>query len=123
MKKEKKFPKELTGEVRRKIVLQKIAANEPYWTIVEELKEEWGIAEATAKQYIAESLKYLNSDEFKDTMKGINLTRLEQIITESMGSDNKTALKAIDLSQKAVGAYTEKIEIESDNEINITFNV
>lgn len=123
MKKEKKFPKELTGEVRTKIVLQKIAEGKSYTKVIDELVTEWGIKENVAREYVMESVKYLGSEEFREVVKGINTQRLEQIIQESMGTDNKTALKAIDLSNKTQGVYEEKIKLETENDIEVHFNV
>lgn len=123
MKSNKKFPSETVGEVRRKIVLQKIAENKQYWTIVEELKTEWKVGESLAKEYIREALRYLNCEEFKEVVKGINTQRLEQIVTESIGTDNKTAIKAIDLQNKTLGIYEEKIKLESEGEVEIHVNL
>lgn len=123
MKKEKKFPNELTGEVRRKIVLQKIAEGKSYTKVIDELVTEWGIKENVAREYVMESVKYLGSEEFKEVVKGINTQRLEQIIQESMGTDNKTALKAIDLSNKTQGVYEERVKLETENDIEVHFNV
>lgn len=109
--------------MRRKIVLQKIAEGKSYTKVIDELIEEWGVNEYTAKEYVMESVKYLGSEEFKEVVKGINTQRLEQIIQQSMGTDNKTALKAIDLSNKTQGVYEERVKLETENDIEVHFNV
>lgn len=121
MNTDKKLPKKLVGEARKSIILQKIAQNKPYWDILSEIKEEFNISESTAKACINDSLAYFNSPEFKEVVKSINTARLEKIISESMGEDNKTALKAIDLANKTAGVYDDSVKIEGD--VEISFNL
>ena len=123
MRKDKRFPTQLTADVRRKTVLQKIAEGKSFYTVIDELVKEWNITECSAKDYVRTSIDYLASEEFKDVMKGINTQRIEQIITESMGTDNKTALKAIDLANKTAGIYEERVKLETNNDVEIHFNV
>lgn len=58
----------------------------------------------------------------REYIKEINDERLEKIINSTMkNDDHRNSLKAIDLSNKLNGLYTEKIEVTSDLNFNISF--
>lgn len=73
---------------------------------------------------ILEVIKDMRDPEINESLIAINRERLDSIIEESMeDKDRKSAIKAIDTQNKMLGAYTEKVKVESDKDIVLNFKL
>lgn len=122
-KRDVKIGKKLDFEAKRFKISFDIANGVKYTDIVERYAKEWGISVVTVQRYIADAISWLSSADAKASLQSMNISRLENIIKDSMDAkDRKNAIKAIDAQNKMIGAYTEKVEIDSDTDINLVFN-
>ena len=111
-------------EARRNLILQAMAGGMSYISMVNKFKEEWGLSRATVELAIQETIKFMRSEETKDTLISLNTGRLDSLIEDSMKTgDRSSAIKAIDTQNRMCGAYTEKVRLESDNTITIDFGL
>lgn len=111
-------------EARRNLILQAMASGASYLSMVNKFSEEWGLGRKTVELAIQDTLKFLRSEETKETLIAMNNGRLDSIIEDSMKTgDRSSAIKAIDTQNKMNGAYTEKIKLESDSEIKLDFGL
>lgn len=118
------FPQQITAEAKRHLIISDIAKGMTYMDIVKKYQEEWGLSLKSVQHIVNETIEFMRSDETKESLIGANLMRLESIITDSMGDgDRRNAIKAIDTQNKMAGAYTEKVQIEGDTEINLNFDM
>ena len=68
-------------------------------------------------------MEYLRSDQAVENLKNINLQRLDNLYKESANDgDRKNALKAIDLQNKTLGVYEEKVEVTTNEPVEFVFN-
>lgn len=75
-------------------------------------------------EMILEVIKDMRDPEINESLIAINRERLDSIIEESMeDKDRKSAIKAIDTQNKMLGAYTEKVKVESDKDIVLNFKL
>ena len=110
-------------EARRHLIFEEVAKGKTYPEILAKYSEEWHLAPATLRTYISESLSYMSSGDYKEDMKNINIARLDQLYSEAIAEgDRKNALKAIDIQQKSIGAYEQKVNITSDEPIVFQFD-
>lgn len=117
------FPKQITSDAKRYLIIKDIAQGMTYHDIVDKYVDEWGLGLKSVQNIVNDTINYMRSDEAKETLISMNTARLETIITDSMKyGDHKHAIKAIDVENKMAGAYTEKVKIEGDSEINLTFD-
>lgn len=116
------FPQQITSEAKRHLIISDIAKGMTYHDIVDKYVDEWGLGLKSVQNIVNDAVDYMRSDEAKETLISMNTTRLENIISDSMKEgDRKNAIKAIDTQNKMAGAYTEKVKIEGDSEINLNF--
>lgn len=117
------FPQQITSDAKRYLIIQDIAKGLTYHDIVDKYVNEWGLGLKSVQNIVNDAVAYMRSDEAKETLISMNTTRLENIISDSMKEgDRKNAIKAIDTQNKMSGAYTEKVKIEGDTEINLNFD-
>lgn len=115
--------KKVDFEAKRFKIAFDIANGEKYTDIVNRYAKEWDISVVTVQRYIADAISWMSSADAKATLQSMNISRLENIIKDSMDeNDRKNAIRAIDAQNKMIGAYTEKVEIDSDTDINLVFN-
>lgn len=101
-----------------------MASGMSYISMVNKFTEEWGLGRKTVELAISDAIKWMRDEETKQTLVDMNMARLDSIVEDSMKSgDRSSALKGIDLLNKAAGAYTEKIKLSTDNEIIIDFGL
>ncbi len=111
-------------EARRNLILQAMASGQSYVTMVNRFTDEWGLSRKTVELAIQDTLKFMRSEETKDTLISLNTGRLDSLIEDSMKTgDRSSAIKAIDTQNRMCGAYTEKIKLSTDNEIVIDFGL
>lgn len=109
---------------RRNLILQAMASGMSYVSMIGKFSEEWGLSRKTVELAIQDTLKFLRSEETKETLISLNQGRLDSIIEDSMKTgDRSSAIKAIDVANKMNGAYTEKIKLENDSTITIDFGL
>lgn len=119
--KEKEY---LPTEAKRYLIISDIAKGERYSDIVRKYVKEWDLSTKTVQMAVDEAIKYMRSDETKETLIAMNMERLDGIIADSLkDSDRRNAIKAIDTQNKLAGGYTEKVKIEGDSEINLVFDI
>lgn len=117
------FPQQITSDAKRYLIINDIAQGMTYHDIVDKYVEEWGLGFKSVQNIVNDTIAYMRSDEAKESLISMNTARLENIITDSMkDGDRKNAIKAIDTENKMAGAYTEKVQIEGDSEINLNFD-
>lgn len=116
--------KPMRMEARRHLILEYIAKGMRYNQIIEKCASDWKLSPITVELYVNDALAYMRSDSTKDSLISMNMERLDNIITDSMKDDDrKNAIKAIDTQNKLIGGYEEKIKLDSDNEINLVFEI
>lgn len=117
-----KFPKQITHDAKRHLIISDVAAGMTYSEIVSKYMNEWGLGLKTVQAYVNEAIEYMRSETTKETLVAMNIQRLDGIISDSMtDKDRKSAIKAIDVQNKLVGGYEEKVKIDSDSDIVLNF--
>lgn len=120
----RKFPEQISSEAKRYIIISMVAEGKTYSEILNHCVDAWGLGLKTVQNIINDTLKYMRSDEAKESLIAINTQRLDSIISESMEEkDRKSAVKAIDIQNKMSGAYTENIKLETDTDIDLHFEL
>lgn len=123
-KKQKKFPKQLSLESKRFLIIDMISKGMKYTDIMKACMTKWGLREKTVEKYISDAIDFMQSEDTMNALKSANIQRLDDLFEKSKKSgDTKNAIRAIDTQNKMIGAYEEKVKIESDNEIQFVFNV
>lgn len=118
----KELPMKLAA--RRNLILQAMASGMSYVSMVGKFSDEWGLSRRTVELAIQDTLKFMRSEETKETLIAMNNGRLDSIIEDSMKTgDRGSAIKAIDTQNKMNGAYQERIKIEGDAEIKLDFGL
>lgn len=113
--------KQLSMDARRMIVAEKIAAGKTFGEIITECAPMFGITNRTMTLYLRDALAWLRSDEMKETIQSMNVMRLDKLYSDSVSEgDRKSAIKALDVQNKMVGAYEEKLKVEGDSDIDLT---
>ena len=116
--------KELTLDARRFLILTDISKGERYNDMVRKYMDEWNVSHTTVELYINDAIAYMRSEKTKENLVSMNMERLDGIIADSLkDGDRRSAIKAIDTQNKLAGGYEEKVKIESDNEINLVFDI
>lgn len=111
-------------DARRVLILRAMAQGETYNQMINHFSEEWDLSIATTKGFINDTLRYMRSEETKETLVAMNMERLDNIISDSIkDKDRKNAIKAIDTQNKLAGGYEDKVKIESDEEVKLIFKV
>lgn len=120
----KQMNKELTLDARRFLILTDISNGERYNDMVRKYMEQWGVSHTTVELYINDAIAYMRSEKTKENFVSMNMERLDDIIAGALkDGDRRSAIKAIDTQNKLAGGYEEKVKIESDNEINLVFDI
>ena len=121
----KKLPPQITRDAKRAVLMQEIAKGElPFIEIVEKYSNEWGISKLAVQGYIRDTVAFLQDEGTKETLAASNIARLDKIYSDSMiDKDRKTAIKAIETQGKYIGAFEEKVKLDTDKEVNFTFNI
>lgn len=123
-KKQKKFPKQLSLESKRFLIIDMISKGMKYTDIMKACMTKWGLREKTVEKYISDAIDFMQSEDTMNALKSANIQRLDDLFQQSKKSgDTKNAIRAIDTQNKMIGAYEEKVKIESDSEIQFVFNV
>lgn len=116
-------PKKLKAEVKTRLIMEDIAKGCGYADLIEKFSKEWNCSPKTIECYIRDAMEYLQSDQAVQNLKSINIQRLDNLYKESTSEgDRKNALKAIDLQNKTLGVYEEKVEVKTDEPIEFIFN-
>lgn len=111
-------------EARRHLILESIAQGMTYNQIVNKYVEEWHLGRTTVEQAVQDALRFMRSEGTKDALISMNMERLDNIISDSMqDGDRRSAIKAIDTQNKLAGGYEEKVKIDSEQEINLVFDI
>lgn len=111
-------------EVRKRQVLDMFAQGKSVKAVKDYLMNEIGLSKFTARDIINEVISEVMSEEYKEQLKASNLIRLDEIASDCINDgDRKNAIRAIDTLNKSIGAYTEKVEIQTDGEIQLNFNL
>lgn len=119
---ERKKPMKL--DARRHLILEAIAQGMTYSKLVDKFTKEWHLGKTTVESAIFDALSFMRSETTKDTLISMNMERLDNIISDSLqDGDRKNALKAIDTQNKLAGGYEEKVKLETENEINLVFDI
>lgn len=109
---------------KKKIILDELAKGTPVRKIRKYLEDNYQLSQKTIRDLIAEVISEITSEEEKEALKASNLVRLDEIVSDCINDgDRKNAIRAIDTLNKSIGAYTEKVEIQSDGEICLNFNL
>lgn len=118
-----KLPGQISAEAKRFMIINDVAEGMSYSNMVKKYMEKWGLAQSTVQQIINEALRYMRSDEFKESITSINMERLDNLIVDSIkDGDRKTAIKGIDTQNKMNNIYKETVKIDTDSEINLVFD-
>lgn len=111
-------------EARRHLILESAAAGMTYNQMVTKFSNDWDLSRGTVELAIQDALGWMRSQATKDNLVAMNLMRLDSIISDSMtDKDRKNAVRAIDVQNKLAGGYTDKVQLETDGEINLVFEV
>ena len=91
---------------------------------IEMLRSVEGMSETQAKRVYAATIKYLTpTEEELGDMKFEIMETLREVITEGIKKGDKTAtVKALDILNKMLGNYTEKIDANISGDMNFGFN-
>lgn len=114
---------ELKADARRFLILSDIANGMGYTDICRKYSQEWGCSMKTVELILQETIDFMRSETTKENLISMNMQRLDTIITDTIKTDKKNAIKAIDVQNKMAGAYTEKVKIEGDTEINLNWGI
>lgn len=119
----KKGYKAIPAEVRRHLILTEIAKGTTYTNICNKFAEEWSMTPTSIGAYVREVINHIREEETKETLIAINQERLDSIISDAMKKkDTQGAVKAIDTQNKMLGAYTEKVKIDTNSDVVINFD-
>lgn len=111
-------------EARRTIIMQDLAAGYTYAELCNKYPAEWNMSARSVQLFICETLEWMRSQATKDTLIAMNTHRLDTIISESMREkDRKNAVRAIDVQNKLIGGYEEKVKVEADTDITLHFDI
>lgn len=111
----------ISVDTRRLLIKEAVAKGMKFSDIVDKYSAEWGVKYRTMQQYVALAMKDLYNDETTETLRQINLERLDTIVSEQMAKeDYKNAVKTIDIQNKTANIYKEKVELDDSN---ITFEL
>lgn len=90
--------------------------------IINNLADEWGLSTSTVRGIMRECFEEMEQDY--TNLKNQNILRLDGIIEDTMQDKNyKDSIKALDVQNKLAGLYTEKVEVTSDQDIILEFNL
>ena len=116
-------PVKLRKEIKTRLILEDIAQGVCYSDLIQKYQEQWKCSTKTVECYIRDAMEYLRSDQAVENLKNINLQRLDNLYKESANDgDRKNALKAIDLQNKTLGVYEEKVEVTTNEPVEFVFN-
>lgn len=111
-------------EAKVKLILEQFAQGKPMKYVVDYVREVLGCSISTAQTEVEFALQYLKDDKTIDSMVSANKERLESIISKAMeNGQDRVAIKAIDTQNKMLGAYEEKVKVESDVDVTFEFNI
>lgn len=115
-------PVKLKKEARKQIILQEIAKGKKLSRIINELAEDWGLSTATVRGIMYECFQEMEEDYAN--LKNQNIMRLDGIIEDTMQDKNyKESIKALDVQNKLAGLYTERLNVETQGEVILEFNL
>ena len=112
--------KHISVDTRRHLILEAVAQGKTFNDILEMYGKEWNVGYRTMQQYVALAMKDIYNDETVETLRQLNLQRLDNIISAQIeNEDYKNAIKSIDIQNKTANLYKEKVELET-NDIEFT---
>lgn len=110
-------------EVKRELILNELAKGATVREICDKFKEDWGVTFNTMQNYIVEAMAGIYSDDSKDMLRNVNMFRMDNIYKEAHEEgDTKNALKALDMMNKATGAYEQTVKVDTEGDIEVSFN-
>lgn len=112
----------LTHEARVSMIANDILRGMSKNDILDKYEKLWQFNIQTVYGLWKGAISYLynQSNATTESIKQMNLERLEAIM-DNGNTSTKDLLKAIDLSNKTAGVYTEKIEVKSNDTIHFEF--
>lgn len=115
--------KHISVDTRRHLILEEVAKGKKFSEIVDKYSKEWECGYRTIQQYVATAMRDIYNDETVETLRQINLERLDSIINAQIESeDYKNAIKSIDIQNKTANLYKEKVELDTkDIEFKLKF--
>lgn len=109
----------------KKEIINKLVSGSTFREVRKYLQDTYNYHQRSADKLIAATSKELREhyEKYVDNMAAYNLTRLTEIINDCQqeGKYNE-ALKGIDILNKMANIYTKKVEIKTDEPIEISFN-
>ena len=116
-------PVKVRKEIKTRLILEDIAKGVCYSDLIQKYSAEWQCSHKTIECYIRDAMEYLRSEQAVENLKNINIERLDNLYKESASEgDRKNALKAIDLQNKTLGVYEEKVEVTTSEPMEVVFN-
>lgn len=91
----------------------------------QQIAARWGIGMSTARMYVKQAVERFCAtfDNDYERLRKIFLERVENLYTSALDDNQKDVAKgALDMMGKAVGAYTEKKDINVSGNISIDFD-
>lgn len=108
---------------RRSVLCDEIAAGFSVQYIVRKHTIEWGVSEDEVKKLINEVMNGAWDEESKETLRNINLQRLDDLYHEQLKQgDIKSALKVVDLMNKTANLYRQDVKVDTTADIEVKFN-
>ena len=106
--------KHISVDTRRHLILEEVAKGKKFSEIVDKYSKEWEVGYRTIQQYVATAMRDIYNDETTETLRQINLERLDTIISAQIDNgDYKDAIKSIDIQNKTANLYKEKVELDT----------
>lgn len=123
-RKDKSFPKQVTMDAKRHLIMEDIAKGMGYMDLMRKYTEEWGLSKSHIMNVINDTLAFMRDEATKQSLVSMNMARLDTIITEAMSDkDRKNAIRGIDVQNKLAGGYEEKVNVTTDTDINFIFDI
>lgn len=109
----------------RKDVISKLISGMTFKECCEYLQGHYGYKKRGADKFVRETNKQLREhyEKYAKNLAAYNLSRLTEIVNDCQAEGKyNEALKAIDILNKMGGLYTKKVEIKTEEPIEISFN-
>ena len=112
----------ITQEARFDILSNELAQGKSFKEIQKEFSKKWNVSENTIRQYLADCTSYLSEKTNTDTLININIERLDTLFADCLkNGDTKNAITALDKLNRMLGAYKDRLNISTDDEIEVRF--
>lgn len=116
---------DLTHNQKLVLIIEDLILGMSRKNIVKKYTELWGLYPDTVRTMVKESVIMLNniSPSDKEEIKTISLARLENMYEESDSKNIKDRLKIIDLINRVCGVYETNVNLQSDSDQTIKFDL